>query len=678
MAAALGSLVVSLGLDAAEFVSGLTKSEYQAKRFVQGVTAGAARVAGVLGGIATAAVGAALALEKGAESIAVYKDLSEQIGDTAENVAGLQLAADMSGVALDAAAAASVKLTAALSKTDDEGKGAGAGLAAINIQLDEFKKLSPVAQLQLVADQLAKYEDGSQKTAVAVALFGKTGAQLLPLLNDLADVGSRNSKLTQEQIEEADKLTKQFGAMKGEVRGLVQSLTADFIPGLGDVAKAMREAYRDGGPLLALWVGLGGAAANALGVTERQQTAARLKEIEAEIDVAKKQLESGSLNPAGAGKSFFNFLIPDVKLKETAIARLRETVGALEAEKARILAANAPPAGTPKPTIDITGLGTDGAAKASEAQRYLESLQKQGLAAQDLSAEVTALFEIESGRLGKVTAAETERILAAARVIDGIRAQQDETKRLAEIEKDAAEARKRSLSDGAAIYAATRTPAEALGIEIERLNRLLQEGVISWDTYARAQIDAQDKFDKATKDLKEKGDEWDEFAKNAARGIQEQLGDGLYNIMTGKFSDIGKSFEDMILRMVAQAQAAKLARWLLGDLVEGGEGGGALGGVLEGIFGIFGGAKAIGGPAAAGRMYEVAENRPEMLNVNGRSFLMMGNQRGHIDPNPRLGGSGSMVVNNTFVLQGNPGRQTQQQIAAAAGLSVSRATRRNN
>jgi hypothetical protein len=76
-------------------------------------------------------------------------------------------------------------------------------------------------------------------------------------------------------------------------------------------------------------------------------------------------------------------------------------------------------------------------------------------------------------------------------------------------------------------------------------------------------------------------------------------------------------------------------------------------------------------------MYRVAENRPEMLDVNGQKFLLMGNQRGNIDPNPRMGGGRSVVMNNTFTISGNVDRSTQAQIAARTGRAVQAALARN-
>jgi tape measure domain-containing protein len=136
------------------------------------------------------------------------------------------------------------------------------------------------------------------------------------------------------------------------------------------------------------------------------------------------------------------------------------------------------------------------------------------------------------------------------------------------------------LEEGKQIYEDVRTPAERYRQEVDKLTYLLGYGAITQDTFSRAVANAADQFDETRSQ-----------AKRAAGEIQRSLGDGLYNILKGDFENIGSSFGDMILKMIADAQAAQLARWLFGDLV-GGSGSGIFGGILSGIVGWFGGGAA--------------------------------------------------------------------------------------
>ena len=68
------------------------------------------------------------------------------------------------------------------------------------------------------------------------------------------------------------------------------------------------------------------------------------------------------------------------------------------------------------------------------------------------------------------------------------------------------------------------------------------------------------------------------------------------------------------------------------------------------ISGLFGGGRAIGGPVSSGGLYQVNEKgTPELLNVAGKQYLMMGNQSGTVSPKSESSGGGgqpvSIVVN---------------------------------
>jgi SLT domain-containing protein len=65
------------------------------------------------------------------------------------------------------------------------------------------------------------------------------------------------------------------------------------------------------------------------------------------------------------------------------------------------------------------------------------------------------------------------------------------------------------------------------------------------------------------------------------------------------------------------------------------------------------GAREFGGPVSAGRMYQVNEKRPEVLSMGGRDYLMMGNQSGTVDPNPKLGNTQNINI-NVHVPAGTP------------------------
>jgi outer membrane murein-binding lipoprotein Lpp len=233
--------IVKLTLDGAQYSRALDKAASDGQKFARGMeaTINVAR-AGFLS--LSASAGAAVAvINQQAQNIAAFQGLAEQIGDTAEAVASIKLASDVSGVSLDLMAQASVKLTSMLSRVDDEGKGAGKAIKALGLEAESFKKLSPVSQIDAIAQALAGYEDGAAKTAVAVDLFGESGAKLIPLFNDLAGGAQRQITLTNDQIAAADAYTKQTAKLSSEIDTLVQTTAADAIPALSSMVQMLSD-----------------------------------------------------------------------------------------------------------------------------------------------------------------------------------------------------------------------------------------------------------------------------------------------------------------------------------------------------------------------------------------------------------------------------------------------------
>lgn len=137
---------------------------------------------------------------------------------------------------------------------------------------------------------------------------------------------------------------------------------------------------------------------------------------------------------------------------------------------------------------------------------------------------------------------------------------------------------------GRALEDEMRTPLENANLEFGRLQELLDRGVISWETYTRAVLKTQD----AIEEVPDKFNELDTFAKKAAENIQDAFSDFLFDPFDKGLDGMLKSFGQTIQRMIADAVAADLTKWLFGDLVKGGSGSGVAGGLLSSIGDFFG------------------------------------------------------------------------------------------
>ena len=229
----LGTLTLDLVAKIGGYTAGLDKAEKEAQKRAKAIEdvfdKAAVGVGVAFGAMATAAIGAFAAINKGIDLAASFQDLSDEIGASAEDIASFSVAAATAGVDITSFASASIKLTKSLVGVDDESKAAGAALTNLGINIADFKKLDPAAQYEAVGKALAGYADGAEKTATAVALFGKSGAEQLKVFKALEDQGGRNKIITAEQIAQADDFRDKQAKATAELQLYIAALSTQFI-----------------------------------------------------------------------------------------------------------------------------------------------------------------------------------------------------------------------------------------------------------------------------------------------------------------------------------------------------------------------------------------------------------------------------------------------------------------
>jgi hypothetical protein len=87
--------------------------------------------------------------------------------------------------------------------------------------------------------------------------------------------------------------------------------------------------------------------------------------------------------------------------------------------------------------------------------------------------------------------------------------------------------------------------------------------------------------------------------------------------------------------------------------------------------------KAIGGAVRRGRAYRVAERRPELLDVQGERFVLMGSQRVRSATAGRQATPAASNVTVNVTVPAGTAVQTANQIAAAVARKLRVATLRN-
>lgn len=221
----------------------------------QGISSIGTSVAGLVNPF-TAAVAGVAAFGAGAAAIAqglvALEDRVEKLGNTADKlgvsfefIQTLEAAAARSGTSIDAVSAAFGRLQKNVTGVDEESKAAQAALASIGVTAEQLQALSPEDQYRLIGEQLQAIQNPAERTAAAIGLFGKSGAELLPFFKNLGgasdDMERFGRALTEIDRQRIDDFGAGIDALGVATQGLGQSLLLPFA-GLGEgIAKAFAE-----------------------------------------------------------------------------------------------------------------------------------------------------------------------------------------------------------------------------------------------------------------------------------------------------------------------------------------------------------------------------------------------------------------------------------------------------
>jgi len=184
--ATIGKLAVQITADTSDFDAGLKSAEKSTSDFN-------ARMDGLASNLKTIAplaiaAGAAFAVNmvRGlADSADKLDELSQRIGVSVEDLTRLQWAAKMSGASSETLTASLQKLSINMANSKDPANESAAAFRALGVDIEnaDGSMRSQLDVMNDVADAFATYQDGANKTALAVQLFGRSGAELIPMLN---------------------------------------------------------------------------------------------------------------------------------------------------------------------------------------------------------------------------------------------------------------------------------------------------------------------------------------------------------------------------------------------------------------------------------------------------------------------------------------------------------------
>lgn len=637
--------------------------------------------------IAAAFVAAAGAVTLGVNSAINRSDelskAASKIGFSIESLSGLSFAAELADVSLQQLQGGITRLIRA-----QESAASGQGEIAAVFNALGISATSANGQLRAteevlleLADVFQALPDGPEKSALAIQLFGRSGAQLIPLLNagsdgirDLTDEAERlGLVLDAETGRAAEEFNDNITRLRSAWDGLTTSLATGALPTLIKITEALRDV-----------------AAAAATTFQREGLIAddffgQDSGLIAQL-FRDRGFESPTIIPDGQGPSIadvvvggaraapaIQFITPDTIAAGTAAGpgaggrdgeAIAESLRKLREERER---------------------GAQAARTASEAERAFAQAQRdaaQAAAEAQRAAEERQAAEADFNALVADYRAELSGPLAQAELEWDRRKQQ--LQQLAE----RGQITQQQLNEALAITTQLRerdveaieaqiSPAQQVLADLEEELRLLQLSNIEREI-ANAQrfagVDAYSAEGQAIAEGIRAIDEAREriqFADDLRRGFEDTFASIIDGTKSAKdaFADLGA----YITSLIAQRLGAQLVDSFLGP--PGSPLGGGAGNIFTNFLGsLFGGGRAAGGWVAPGKMYEVAENGPELLRVGNRQFLLPTATGGMVTPNARMGGGGGVVQNIT--VQGRVDSRTAAQLATESARAQARARAR--
>lgn len=169
--------------------------------------------------------------------VSAIDDLDEAaqgLGLTAVQLSNFRIAAGEAGVGAETFDAAITRLNVKLSDAASGSKEAVALFKAFGVAVrDANGNVRPTADvLADLANRFAALEDGPAKAALAVDLFGKAGAKLLPLLNQGAAGLEKFSGLSAETVKAANQLASEIDKLSASWERFKFSVSAATIPAI--------------------------------------------------------------------------------------------------------------------------------------------------------------------------------------------------------------------------------------------------------------------------------------------------------------------------------------------------------------------------------------------------------------------------------------------------------------
>lgn len=246
----LGTLTLDIVAKIGGFTEPLSKAERQAKKSSASMGDSFKSMSKVaIAAFASAATALSYYVTKSNHAADESIKAAQKAGMSVESFTGLAFVADLAGINMESFTGAMVKLNKALGEASVGSAEQLASFKALGISVkdSEGNILSADKVLVALSDKFAKMPDGVEKTAMAIKVFGKAGADMIPLLNGGGESIKELIQLAQdlgvvigeEQAKKAEQFNDSLTVLSYAAKGAANRLSAQLLPALNDIVGVM-------------------------------------------------------------------------------------------------------------------------------------------------------------------------------------------------------------------------------------------------------------------------------------------------------------------------------------------------------------------------------------------------------------------------------------------------------
>jgi len=264
--------------------------------------------------------------------------MSDKTGISIQGLQRLQVAGDDAGNTIEEMSSAINQMQNRLVGGDASATGA---LQKLGMSFADIKNLSPDQQFMAISDALRGVEDPAQQVAIAMDLFGKSGASVLPTLKrGFDDVRDAAVGMSEDTAQALDKMGDDFQAFyrttKGVAAGVAVELYRVVQDGLNPLTYGFNSAKRE----VESWDKALAGATEAAGKTAPNLRAAFGAEVQTEFKASESALKAFDREMAESTRQH--------EMAASAAKRHKDELAQLRARIAEInMAAAAPPVAPP-------------------------------------------------------------------------------------------------------------------------------------------------------------------------------------------------------------------------------------------------------------------------------------------------------------------------------------------